>query len=259
MRLARAWRRQIFEASLAAVLIPAAIIVSVAVLASGGNLRRIGAISQVITGPAVPGSAAAGRGRGSGTRPVPATSIDRLASSIALRGQAARPVRLHVPSGTGRHAGRGAHGSPGSGHGASGSVAARGRIPASHRPAARGRISASHRPAAVRPVVSPLGRHRRTPKGKKDEGHVRQAVTAASAGAIRRQDGHRGDGNGGPRAQGGQGLGDGGPRGPGSHGHRNGGPRGEGGQGPGNGGPRGQGSHGHGHGDGPGSSSRGDG
>ena len=47
MRLARAWRRQILGASLAAVLIPAAIIVPLAVLASAGEFRRIGVLGQV--------------------------------------------------------------------------------------------------------------------------------------------------------------------------------------------------------------------
>src|ERR1700741_5399145 len=100
MRLARAWRRQILGASLAAVLIPAAIIVPLAVLASAGEFRRIGGLGQVFAGPGIPAGGVVGHSHG--PRPVPAPSLDRLASSPAVAGGAARAVRLSVtPSGSG--------------------------------------------------------------------------------------------------------------------------------------------------------------
>jgi hypothetical protein len=55
MGLVRAWRRQIYGASLVAVLIPAAIIAALFVATGGGPLHGLGTLGQVFSGPAIPG------------------------------------------------------------------------------------------------------------------------------------------------------------------------------------------------------------
>src|ERR1700759_5036503 len=55
MGLVRAWRRQIYGASLVALLIPAAIIAVLFVATGGGPLHGLGTLGQVCSGPAIPG------------------------------------------------------------------------------------------------------------------------------------------------------------------------------------------------------------
>jgi len=55
MGLVRAWRRQIYGASLVAILIPAAIIAVLFVVTGSGPLTGLGTLGQVFSGPAVPG------------------------------------------------------------------------------------------------------------------------------------------------------------------------------------------------------------
>src|ERR1700727_963599 len=55
MGLVRAWRRQIYGASLVAILIPAAIIAVLFVATGGGPLHGLGTLGQVFSGPAIPG------------------------------------------------------------------------------------------------------------------------------------------------------------------------------------------------------------
>src|ERR1700722_9619997 len=84
MSLARAWRRQIYGAALAAVLIPAAIIGALLVL-TGGSLRRISDLGQVFNGPGIPDGTLWSRAApGLKSTAPPANVIARLASSSAL-------------------------------------------------------------------------------------------------------------------------------------------------------------------------------
>ena len=55
MGLVRAWRRQIYGASLVAVLIPASIIVVLFFTTGSGPLGGLGTLGQVFSGPAIPG------------------------------------------------------------------------------------------------------------------------------------------------------------------------------------------------------------
>ncbi len=55
MGLVRAWRRQIYGASLVAILIPASIIVVLFAVTGGGPLQGLGTLGQVFSGPAIPG------------------------------------------------------------------------------------------------------------------------------------------------------------------------------------------------------------
>lgn len=85
MNLARVWMRQIYGASMAAVLIPGAIIGALLVL-TGGSLRRISDLGQVFTGPGVPGGDGSAKTATGGKTALPAKEIARLASSSALPG-----------------------------------------------------------------------------------------------------------------------------------------------------------------------------
>src|ERR1700759_3381115 len=55
MGLVRAWRRQIYGASLVAILIPAAIIAVLFVATGSAPLTGLGTLGQVFSGPAIPG------------------------------------------------------------------------------------------------------------------------------------------------------------------------------------------------------------
>ncbi|MDQ6606984.1 MAG: hypothetical protein M3Z06_10620, partial [Actinomycetota bacterium] len=54
MSLARAWTRQLFGASGAALLVPGTIACALAVLAFAGGFQRLGSIGQALSGPAAP-------------------------------------------------------------------------------------------------------------------------------------------------------------------------------------------------------------
>jgi hypothetical protein len=77
MPLARAWRRQLFGASAAALLAPGAILAALAVLALGGGIGGLGSFGQLLTGPLIPASssrsaAAVAAVRAAASAPAPA-------------------------------------------------------------------------------------------------------------------------------------------------------------------------------------------
>jgi hypothetical protein len=65
MSLARAWRRQLYGASTAALIVPAAMLAALVVLALGGGFGRVGVLGQIFAGPPALG-AGAGSGGGGG-------------------------------------------------------------------------------------------------------------------------------------------------------------------------------------------------
>jgi hypothetical protein len=70
MSLARAWRRQLFGASSAALIVPSATFGALLVLALGGGFRQVGVLGQIFAGPPAPsvsGVTAAGVGAGGGS------------------------------------------------------------------------------------------------------------------------------------------------------------------------------------------------
>src|ERR1700727_1164118 len=83
MGLVRAWRRQIYGASLVALLIPAAIIAVLFVVTGGGPLHGLGTLGQVFSGPAIPGGNLSARVSESSK---PALPRDGGAGAVALRG-----------------------------------------------------------------------------------------------------------------------------------------------------------------------------
>jgi hypothetical protein len=83
MGLVRAWRRQIYGASLIAILIPAAIIAALFVATGGGPLHGLGTLGQVFSGPAIPGGNLSARVSESSK---PALPGNGGAGAAALRG-----------------------------------------------------------------------------------------------------------------------------------------------------------------------------
>jgi hypothetical protein len=92
MSLARVWRRQLYGASSAALIVPCAMLASLVVLALGGGFSQVGVLGQIFAGPPAPlagGGADAGARAGSGSRaaasPIPAIP------AVAARALGVRP------------------------------------------------------------------------------------------------------------------------------------------------------------------------
>ena len=83
MGLVRAWRRQIYGASLVAILIPAAIIAVLFAATGSGPLNGLGTLGQVFSGPAVPGGNLSARVSLNAKAALPAKGT---AAGAALRG-----------------------------------------------------------------------------------------------------------------------------------------------------------------------------
>ncbi|HXD64951.1 MAG TPA: hypothetical protein VNV17_10060, partial [Solirubrobacteraceae bacterium] len=83
MGLVRAWRRQIYGASLVAVLIPASIIVVLFFATGSGPLGGLGTLGQVFSGPAIPGGNLSARVSESSKPALPGSGG---AGAAALRG-----------------------------------------------------------------------------------------------------------------------------------------------------------------------------
>ncbi len=69
MSLARAWRRQLYGASSAALIVPFAMLAALLVLALGGGFGQVGVLGQIFAGPPAP--SVAGGGAGTAARPLP--------------------------------------------------------------------------------------------------------------------------------------------------------------------------------------------
>lgn len=119
MSLARAWTRQLYEAWGVALMGPAAVIAALIVLALGGGFGGLGALGQLVSGPAVPAGSvlagggpggAAGRHAASGVLPVvPAAALarPRLARPRTSAAGTSAPVRGHRARGSSTAAGAG--------------------------------------------------------------------------------------------------------------------------------------------------------
>ena len=83
MGLVRAWRRQIYGASLVAILIPASIIVVLFFATGNGPLGGLGTLGQVFSGPAIPGGNLSARVSASSKPTLP---VSGGAGAAALRG-----------------------------------------------------------------------------------------------------------------------------------------------------------------------------
>ena len=75
MSLARAWRRQLYGASSAALIVPSAMLAALIVLALGGGFSQVGVLGQIFAGPSAPagsGGTAAGGSTGVASHALPA-------------------------------------------------------------------------------------------------------------------------------------------------------------------------------------------
>jgi hypothetical protein len=111
MSLARAWTRQLYGASGAALLVPGTIVVALALLGLAGGFGQLGSLGQAFAGPGVPGGVqVAAKFRGS-TAKTPLVSVRTptpASAGAALTGSTATAVS---PAGaspaTGSHGQRG--------------------------------------------------------------------------------------------------------------------------------------------------------
>jgi hypothetical protein len=96
MSLAREWRRQLLGASIAALIVPAAMFAALVVLALGGGFSQVGVLGQIFAGPpAVGAGATAVTGQGGAARALPV--IPGVPVAIARR-----PPAHVIVSGGGR-------------------------------------------------------------------------------------------------------------------------------------------------------------
>ena len=100
MSLARAWRRQLYGASSAALIVPCALLAALMVLALAGGFRSVGVLGQIFAGPPAPpgpgASAAAHGGAGGVVVPASGGAIPVIPLTVAvapLRRPAPRVVR----------------------------------------------------------------------------------------------------------------------------------------------------------------------
>jgi hypothetical protein len=117
MSLARVWRRQLYGASTAALIVPSAMLAAMLVLALGGGFSGVGVLGQLFAGPSLagasPGSgASSGGARGVGRRVtaaslpvIPAVAPIARRTVVASRPPAGRTV---LTTGRGTGAGGGA-------------------------------------------------------------------------------------------------------------------------------------------------------
>jgi hypothetical protein len=98
MSLARAWRRQLYGASSAALIVPSAMLAALVVLALGGGFGQVGVLGQIFAGPPAPSVAAgvangAAAGASVSTLPViPGVAPGPAASGHPRSGHRAVPV-----------------------------------------------------------------------------------------------------------------------------------------------------------------------
>jgi len=77
MSLARAWTRQLYRASGAALLVPGAIVLALVLLGLAGGFGQLGTLSQAFAGPAVPGGSTVAGGVVSARAAAPVLPIAR--------------------------------------------------------------------------------------------------------------------------------------------------------------------------------------
>jgi hypothetical protein len=152
MTLARMWRRQLFAASSAALIVPSAMFAALLVLALGGGFSQLGVLGQVFAGPPAPSAGSLGL---SGT-----AAHTAGASPIPVVIPVARTVASRPVAGSGGTRGRVAPPATRTGPPSSGVVSTGGTIApggATTQPVVGGTPSSSPPPARPAPVSSSPG------------------------------------------------------------------------------------------------------
>src|SRR5437588_755640 len=126
MGLARAWRRRLYASVGLSVVVPAALMISLALLALGGGSLSLASLKQLVSGPAAPavqplalGASGSALGRQSAGRPAGTTllaSATTPGASTHSTGAGGRSSH-HGGGGTGGGRGTGGGGSGGGGGG----------------------------------------------------------------------------------------------------------------------------------------------
>jgi hypothetical protein len=132
MQFIGSWRSETLRAGLTVLFVPAALLVTLSVLALGGELGGVRSLGQLVVGPALPAAAAAALvpGQPHPSSAVAAAALPRSPGPATRRTTAVRRVQ-RTPQQT---------------------APVRGRTPASRSPAARQPV---HRAPAPRPIGTP--------------------------------------------------------------------------------------------------------
>jgi hypothetical protein len=98
MSLARAWKRQLYAASGAALVVPCAMLAALVALALGGGFSQVGVLGQIFSGPPAIGAGPAGAS-GGGANGVAARSLPVIPSdAVAVSGSGRASGRV-IPAG----------------------------------------------------------------------------------------------------------------------------------------------------------------
>lgn len=120
MALARAWRRRLYASVGLAVILPAALLVVVALIALGGGFPSLSALKQALSGPAAPAASSPALGGGrTGASPAAVLLALNAAPAPGTRG-ASIPGSRGPSGGRGPTSSRGGDGPPGRGPGGQG-------------------------------------------------------------------------------------------------------------------------------------------
>jgi len=111
MSLARVWRRQLYGASTAALIVPSAMLAALVVLALGGAFSGVGVLGQLFAGPSLPGASPSARvssGVGRGVaRGVATASLPVIPAAAPVVARRRAPGGRTVPTATRRGVGAG--------------------------------------------------------------------------------------------------------------------------------------------------------
>jgi hypothetical protein len=104
MDLVGSWLRRAMYASLAALIIPVAVLIALIITLDGGGIGGLGSIGQLFSGPALPGSTLTARAPQHAAPPLPIVPPGSLVASVAPSSTAGRPT------GSGKTPTAGSHG-----------------------------------------------------------------------------------------------------------------------------------------------------
>jgi hypothetical protein len=171
MTLARAWRRQLYGASSAALIVPSAMLGALLVLVLGGGFAQVGVLGQIFAGPPAPsvsGGVALGGGGGARAPSPPAVPV--------------ASVRAGSPQARTGHLGSG------SGGGGVGVVAVRSRGPTQTGGAVGGAApiaaGGGHAPAPVASRPTPAGPASSQPSSPSPQPQPRQTPVDRIVGVV---------------------------------------------------------------------------
>lgn len=157
MSLARAWTRQLFGASGAALLVPGTVVVAIALLGLAGGFGQLGTLGQAFAGPALPtiGSAPPqDHGQRSAPPVVPGSHAAASPASVAVVTAGSAPAGSTVGGGPGGRSGGSQGGSGASNGNGGGGPSGRSGSGAHHVGSSPGQPAPAPTPTASPPPTS---------------------------------------------------------------------------------------------------------